>query len=181
MCWAGAVADLELFLRIPPSRRQANERQRNAVEWTPVVLGGGGGASQGQAAEQGGCPAASWELGPLSSRRAQACASCGRSLRSSWIACRPVPESGDAQTPDGVACTQHRQVNVNKQDRAFLSGRLHQSISLFKIPFVTIQTQICRRRPRDLPGRNATNSACSLCSGRRHRLPLSSVAQGAPS
>ncbi len=167
---AEAVADLELFLRIPPSRRQANERQRNAVEWAPVVLGGGGGASQGQAAGQPPCPAASWELGPHSSRRG---ASCASAVSQEFVNCTPASAGNRrrANTRHGVACTEHRQVNVNKQDPAFLSGRLHQSISLFKIPFVAIQAQICRRRPRDLPDRNATNSACSLCSGRRHRLP----------
>ncbi len=94
---------------------------------------------------------------------------------------RPVPKSGNAQTPDGVACTEYRHVNVNLHDPAVLSGRLHRFISLFKSPFVAIQMQICRRRPRDLPDRNATNSEGSLCPGRQHHLLLSAVAQDAPS
>ena len=134
---------------------------------------GFGGRRRGQpgpGSGAGGLPRC--QLGARATQQ-QAGASCASAVSQEFMNCTPASAGNRrrANTRHGVACTEHRQVNVNKQDPAFLSGRLHQSISLFKIPFVAIQAQICRRRPRDLPDRNATNSACSLCSGRRHRLP----------
>lgn len=170
MCWRKLSLISNFFCGFPlPGAKQMNGK---GMLWNGRLWFWG--AEEGPArARQRGSPPAPLPAGSSGHTAAGGAQAAASAVSQEFVNCTPASAGNRrrANTRHGVACTEHRQVNVNKQDPAFLSGRLHQSISLFKIPFVAIQAQICRRRPRDLPDRNATNSACSLCSGRRHRLP----------